>query len=524
MNYFWIDPDVSTSGSGTLASPFKSLNDFFSLSSVTHPLTIYIKSGTSMTGGNVDTNNLLYNTTGEQSYIYPYGDSSLIPKIVQSGAENAALIIGKAKNISIYGIEFIGPFSPYALSSISPYRTSSDENANVWLVGCKWKAKAVFAQTWVPALWFTSVNDLGRVSSFGLRDCSFENTPRGVWIQGNGNMPSGQTTNIGDRYYGYGIRAENVSCVNVGGDGIIISNAASVSDPLSSIDATTSSGLFNCTYRSSRIDFQANASVPFWMSNCNKVVFDHLTVVNNYAARGGLDKCAYDFDILCQNCLIQYSTSNGCGGGFLLTSNYANQVPALPSGTDVYTWYYTNRFGNCDNTVRYCSSFNDGWGKQKIQWQGYTFNLNFHNVTFFDTFGIQSILCSMYRDSTNLYSVTNGVYGLVFDSCNIYSPNCTSSRVAGSDANSGTTALITISNFNIYGGPSVTPVIDSAIVQSSVTTTDPLYINCPSSSPSTSMQTAKIKFKPSSPLFSAGTPTTVADINGNSGSNIGWTQ
>lgn len=522
MNNFWINPDVTASGDGSEAAPFKTLSDFFALSTVTHPITVFIRAGTSQAGQFIDVNNLLNNTGNEMSFIKPYGIGHL-PIIAQAVGASTAFSLTKARKLKIDSIHFVGLCNGTAFININPINTASSNRADVYVENCVVEGRAGVAQSYYLAMWLTANTSLGgEISYFGLKNTKFIHVPKGVWVQGNSAAPASQVGNIGDSYYGRGVVVDGCSFIDVAGDGAIMSNCCSTNDPRVLRDADTS-GIFNSVYRSGRMDFQNQATVAFWLSNCNKVLMSNLAVYNSVSSRGGLDKTAYDFDILCWDCLLEYSFSSGNGGGFLLTSNYANQVKSRPDGTSVNDWYYTNRYGNGNNTARYCLSFNDGWNKHRVWWQGYVFNLTFQNVTFIDTISKTFAAGAMYL-SNNLPTVGLGITGLIFDSCNFYAPNSSALSYLGTDSNTGTDALSKFTNNNFFGGAGITPTVPTNAVVAGNTATDPMYVNCPTSSPSTIMQAACVTVAALSPLRTGGTTTTVPDIRGNVGSQVGWLQ
>ncbi|MCC3733718.1 hypothetical protein LLS47_12345 [Rouxiella badensis] len=522
MNNFWINPDVNVSGDGSESSPFKTLNDFFALASVTHPITIFIRAGSTQTGQFIDANNLLNNSGSDMSFIKPYGIGYL-PIIAQGVASSTALSLTKARKLKIDSLHFVGQCNGTAFVNINPINTNTSNRADVYIENCVVEGRAGVTQSYYVSMWMTANTSLGgEVSYFGLKNTKFIHVPKGVWVQGNSAAPSSQVGNIGDSYYGRGVIVDGCSFIDIGGDGAIMSNCCSTYDPLVLRDEDTS-GIFNSVYRGGRMDFQNQATVAFWLSNCNKVLMSNLAVYNSVSSRGGLDKTAYDFDILCWNCLLEFSFSSGNGGGFLLTSNYANQVKPKPDGTDINTWYYTNRYGNGNNTARYCLSFNDGWNKQKVWWQGYIFNLKFQNVTFIDTISRTFSSAAMYLEQT-LPTVAAGITGLIYDSCNFYAPNSSTIRYLTSDSNNGTDALSKFTNNNFFGGAGISPIVPTNAVVSGNNSADPLYSNCPVSSPSTLKQAVCITVSSSSPLRSGGTVTSAPDINGNAGSQIGWLQ
>jgi len=279
MQNYYVDSSVAASGDGSESSPFKQLSDFFKPRSVSHPITINIKKGLTYQGGVIDNNKLLYNTTPAESYIKTYGEGSP-PVIVARDIYNERCIRRpKVRNLIADPIILAGTMALNPLGNVNPCMIAGYNDTNVWLNGWDFHAIGGKQQAWNPAFWFAASNEvLGNAGYFGMNNPKFVDTARGVLVMGINDIPSGIQDNNGDRYYVYGIRINNPSFVNVGGDGIILSNAASIDNPKNhNMDKVIAdrnySGIVNPAYSSSRSDIQNNASVAFWFSNANRCFF-----------------------------------------------------------------------------------------------------------------------------------------------------------------------------------------------------------------------------------------------------------
>lgn len=490
MNNYYIDSSVSTSGDGSYASPFKQFSDFFALTSVTHPITLNVRNGLVYNGGAVDNNYLLYNTTSDTSYLKTYGEGSA-PVIVARDDQNERCIRwGKVRNFISEKIILAGTMVANPLGNVNPCMIEGDNNTNVWLNDWEFHGIGGKQQAWAPAFWFAAVNFvLGNAGYFGMNNPKFVNTARGVWVMGISDVPSGTTDNNTDRYYAYGVRINNPSFINVGGDGVIMSNCASINNPKSyDIDDVIAdknySGIVNPSYTSFRSDMQGNASVAMWFSNCNKCFFYKPQVNGSMGAKYGIDKQSVDFDILCHDCLIDGAYSRNASG-LLLTSNYASQVPAKPSGTSDFDWYYTAGYGNKNNTIRNSISYNDGTEatRPKMLIQGFTYNLMVENCIFIDMVTTDANLMTIYGG----FTLTNSVYCAVLSNVTFYAPNAKTIRMLGSGSTSGTDSLVSATNCNLFASSSVTPTWPTNGLMTNNTSVDPLFYNCPASSPSFNM-------------------------------------
>jgi hypothetical protein len=135
MNNFWINPDVNVSGDGSESSPFKTLNDFFALASVAHPITVFIRAGSTQTGQFIDANNLLNNTGSDMSFIKPYGIGYL-PIIAQGVGASTALSLTKARKLKIDSLHFFGQCNGTAFVNINPINTNTSNRADVYVENC----------------------------------------------------------------------------------------------------------------------------------------------------------------------------------------------------------------------------------------------------------------------------------------------------------------------------------------------------------------------------------------------------
>lgn len=489
MQYYYIDNTVAESGNGSASSPFKTLADFFALTAVTHPITVSLKRGQVHAGDVSDSNFLLYNTGSEHSYFTTYGFGG--KPIIAAPDDGHCIVIGRARKLIMDNIMLLGSMVTNALASIAPCAIEGDYKADVWLNDMEFHSVGGRQQKWQPALWLTASNHvLTNTGYFGMNNPKFVGTSRGVWVMGIADFPAGAADNNGDNYYGYGIRINNPSFVDVGGDGVIISNAASKEDPanytMEEVIANEDfSGVVNPMFSSTRVDFQGTASVNHWMSNCNKVFFKAPATNGSIGSQYGIDKQSIDFDILCHNCLIDGGYSRNASG-WLLTSNYASQVKTKPDDVTAFDWYYTQGWGNKNNTLRNSISFNDGCqgGRPKVLLQGYTYNLKIENCVIIDTVTPEAVLLLMFGDSGKMWDLTDGIYACVLNKVTFYAPNASSIRLLHSGSDSGADSLVQATDCNLYAGTGVTPVWPTSVDSSANSSEDPGFMNMPSSSPS----------------------------------------
>ncbi|MEW6485365.1 MAG: hypothetical protein AB1423_12205 [Pseudomonadota bacterium] len=488
MNNYYIDSSVASSGDGTQNNPLKQISDFLSLSNVVLPFTLYLKRGSVFSGGLSDDGTKFYNTTSEANYIKLYGNGP--SPVITATDDSFCLSFSKVRNLISDPLILIGSMVKSALASVSPCMISGDNNTNVWLNDWEFHSVGGRQQAWQPALWMSANNAvLGNAGYFGLNNPRFFGTSRGAWVMGISDMPADATDNNGDNYCGYGIRVTNPAFVDVGGDGIIMSNATSKEDPKSYSDADIIanpdfSGVVNPSFSSTRVDFQATASVNHWVSNCKKVFFIAPTTNGSIGSQYGIDKQSVDFDILCHNCLISGGYSRNASG-WLLTSNYSAQVKAKPDGVTAFDWYYTQGWGNKNNTIRNSISFNDGCqgGRPKILLQGYTYNLMIENCVIIDTVSPSVDLILMFGDGGAMYPLTSGVYACVLTGVTFYAPNAASISLLHSGSDSGASALVQATGCNLYASEGITPVWPASVDSSANESSDPGFINLPSSSP-----------------------------------------
>lgn len=521
MNYIYVDSSKNTNGDGTASNPYNSLQYVFDMSTLPHPCTILIKRGqTYQLNKELQYLSIIYNTTNQMSYLDTYGTGQ-IPVI--DGNDNAVLTSLSARKFTFKNVIFKSSCkNANDMFFLRPMDYNGDTIADVWFEDCIFKGKfGVTDRYWI-GITMDAYGEVNRkVNNFGLKRCKFIDMPKGAWLRGNKNSSS---NNIGYDIYGTGIRAEDCSGINVSGDVVIISNARSPVDPLISIDENTS-GIFNCVANSRRTDGQFRATVPFWLSNCRYAVIHGSTVLGTQGANRGSDKQAFDFDILCQNCLMQYCYSAN-NAGLFLTSNWAGQVDAKPSDKTALQWYYEQLNGGVNNTVRYCISFNDACQLDnfKVLLQGYMFNTKVQNCIFIDTVSSNATLLCADRDSSNQITYTNELRYAVFENVVFYAPNADKISFAGGYTRDDLLSALTIKNSLLFAKSDVTPEIKSGIEALNNIFSDPDYLNCPNSSPSLFELANKLLVSSTSPVRSSGTSTNVPDYNGNIGNSIGAIQ
>lgn len=521
MNYIYVDGSKDSNGNGTAFNPYNSLQYVFDMASLPHPCTIFLKRGqTYQLNKNLEYLSITYNTTDSMSYLDAYGVG---PLPVVDGNDDSILKTLSARKFTFKNILFTSSCGKADdMFFLRPMDFEGDEIADVWFEDCVFKGKFGKNSRYWTAIVMDAWGEVDRkVNSFGLRRCKFIDVPKGAWLRGNKNSSS---TSTGYDIYSKGVRAEECSGVNVAGDVVIISNATSDINPLIGINENTS-GIFNGFSNSMRVDAQLRATVAFWLSDCRFAVIDHSTVLGTQGANGGSDKQAFDLDILCNHCVVQYCYSSN-NAGFFLTSNWAGQVKPKPENIDVLEWYYNQLHGGVNNTVRYCISFNDGCqpGQYKLLLQGYMFNLKVQNCTFIDTVSKDASLVCSDRDWFNQVNYNQNLRYATFENVIFYAPNASKISFYGGYTREDLYASHDLKNSLIFSKTGVVPNVNSQINQSNNLFVDPDFINMPNSSPSSIELANKLTASINSMIRSAGIHNDYPDFNGKSGNSIGAIQ
>lgn len=503
MNNYYIDPSQSENGNGTIDSPYNSWSILSSLTPVS-PFTIFVKRGTSERGNfNYSTHRNLVSTSDEQSFIMPYGTGANPILIQDSGSDQALhLVVRKTSMVMIDGIT--NEVSQSAdLIALSALAKDGDSSVDVWAYQCNLRSFPYTMQSqYVKGLSIYANRDVNLAANkLGAKDCTFDFLSRGVQVLGNYNTPSSQdaTTNVGDRYRSQGAVVDGCSFTNMRDDGAILNRCTSPDDANYDTSNELVSKISNCFYSSYRWNtensnfYAQSAAVAFWMVYSNKVVIEYCEVAGSYASRA--DRMAYDFDIMTWDCRIRYCYSHNNAGGLLLFISNADGdgSQSQPSGTSNTEWFVNRRWGQGNNIMHDCISFNDGTTRagsasglwmSKFRYFGYASNCQVNNVTIIDTLS-SSRHCFIHQYPKFLTS--DNITNITFGHCMFYFRNLTNTDMLRGETATTASGLIKFSNNNIYSkalganGFSIPTASDGG----GNTQTDPLYEFIPRSAPAT---------------------------------------
>ena len=183
---------------------------------------------------------------------------------------------------------------------------------------------------------------------------------------------------------------------------------------------------------------------------------------------------------------------------------WASQTTAKPDSETDDGWYVTKMFGNGNNTIRNCTSFNDGIDKYKISTQGIVYNFMIENMTFIDTQSTKAIIINVNASSPGINS-TDPLWGAKINNSIFHYTNVSEyARTwdTSSVANSQKLSLFTRNNLYFNG---LTPTtMPSASDGGSNTYVDSQFAFLPESQPSSQNQAKLLVPVNSSPVFGLG--------------------
>lgn len=467
MNNYYIDPSASENGTGTQESPYNSWAALKTLTPVS-PFTIYVKRGTSERGNfNYSTLRNLVSTSDEQSFIMPYGTGAN-PVLIQADGSDQALHLVLRKTsvvmIDFFTNEVSQSADIVALSTMAT--TDEGDTVNVWASFCNFKSfPETMISQYIKGISINANRDVNAASNMlGVKDCTFDYLSRGVQVLGNYNVPSDQdtTTNVGDRYRSNGAVVERCSFTNMRDDGAILNRCASPESANFDTTNDLQSRISVVSFTSYRANTAASdnytqaPSVPFWMVYSNRIVIEYAYVSGSYAARG--DRMAFDFDIMTWDCVIRYCYSHNNAGGILLFISNADGdgSQSQPSGVSNEEWFVNKRWGQGNNVMHDCVSFNDGTTRagsasglwmSKFRYFGYASNCVVRNLTIIDTIS-SSRHCFIHQYAK--FKASDNVTPVTFDSNLFYFRKLTNTAIIRGDTTTDTQGLVKYKNNNIY--------------------------------------------------------------------------
>ena len=558
MNTYYVDPSQEASGVGTAASPFNTVNA--ALSAASHPFSILIKKGTDIRNNDYinDTSGKLLNSSGQMSYIGTYGDDlaplvSNRPRWYMNGLYNPQLQSSSCRWLDVSGIDFFNQVRVIntGLGTRNIYLTClGDENsmANVFVHDCGFHGdpKSNTLQAGGNQRVCLFADSTGTTISHVMKvyNCQFTEVGSGVYIRGNTNFQD-LTTNVGDALRSYGCSVINCSFVNLVNCAVLLHTVASKTSWRDSGHPMWS-GFRIGSYKSYRWD-KNGADAAFWMWHCNRVGGEYLEVSGMQGM--SLDGMAFDIDGMCWDCGFRYCFTSNNVSSMMFVCGSSAALSDWDSDTYTYKeWFYDRRMGSGNNTYEYIFSFNDGVQRLSTVPAGVDssteitatairntkcqFNNQINNCVIIDTV---SDLRKLLMNSNVYDTGDDTVPALTMNNNLFFARYLTSTAIMNhvlysNDTVSTKQALAPpaqmLLNNNLMYSDSWTsgsiPDLSLFTVKNGVYT-DPYFRYLPNSAPSGIEAAKNIKYiTGQSPVFGGGLSTTEADINGNTGNNIGW--
>lgn len=560
MATFYVDPSQATNGTGTISSPFNTVNA--ALTAAVHPFSILIKKGTDIRNNDYinDTTSVLKNTSGTMSYIGSYGDTQVPslnsrPRWYMNGLYNPQIQSNAASWLDISGIDFFNQTRVInsGLGTRNIYLTTIGDtngiaNINVHDCGFYGDPKSNSMQTGgnQRVCLFADSTVTTTAHYMKVFDCQFVDVGSGVYIRGNTNFPD-LTTNVGDSTRSYGCSVKNCTFVNLVNCAALLHTVASATTRWDSSDIGWS-GFENCSYTSYRWD-KNGSDAAFWMWHANRVGGQYLTVAGMQAmARDGM---AFDIDGMCWDCGFRYCYTQNNVSSFMFVSGSNAALSTWNNTTSTYkAFFYDKKMGSGNNVFEYIFSFNDAVQRLRVAPAGLDynseiyascirfakcqFNCQVNNCTFIDTV---SDLRKLLINSNAYNTGDNTIPCLTFNSNLFYGrylvPTTILNHVLYTNDTVSTYVgiappaqmLFTKNLMFSLSWPSGSTPDMSLFTSTGNIFTDPYFEYLPMTSPSGINAAQNIKYiLGQSPIFGGGVATTDPDINGKTGNNIGWLQ
>lgn len=571
MNYYYIDPTATSSGNGTIASPYRSFTALIS-AGIIHPCIIYLKRGTTLCeNANFGVSGLA-NTTGTMSYIDCYGSGPLPiwlnKKYVTVGTaldgytySGMHITARNTQNITIQNIEFytkndltVVDNNPSSFLWLELPAATTEISANVWVNQCKFHGDPIIRSgkhTWYESVVNIKVNAnaTNRVNYFGVRYCDFYNVSRPINIVGNHWTADDITNNATGTYYSRGVKVEHCSMVGIskGGcqfAGVESKNSAYVVD----VDQSVMRDISYSKYRWDNALENSDtlyADAGFWTYRCNRVMLENI--------RGGgmwpsvTDNELIDFDYLSWDCVARYNIGFNNAASILFmghssTTSQGGSRAAYSSYSSTYTqaqWFYERRNGQGNNIVEFCYFFNDGVQTVPAPSTGYggcanirSGNINYSNIVRNCVF-VDTVSTTMkYLVSNNNLALTAGEpYRLSIENCVYYSRYNNGTDLITPLANTTTYSAAATKMTNLIAMSAAWASANYASVLSTLSTNctvnnarivDPLFRFVPAQPPVSVKSALKISVTSDSPCIHSGASSGNLDITGKACSDIFW--
>jgi len=533
-NNYYFDSNNSSVGDGTINNPWRQLDKLLAL---VPPYSAQLKKG-SVFVGNWKIAHALFLNQAEVSYITAYGDSGPRPILKMLDASEPVIEIVNAQNIYITDIDIIidNPFCDADPVLLLHPIGNNEHVANVYVKHmtftyspvCKIKSRTRAIQ--LNSNSGTEVYPTPRRASFiGIEKVTVYNGDVGANVKGVAppEMIAGNSNASDATFRPYNATATDCAFINMRGDGCIMFGVEG-----------ESSGMHRCIYTGYRydseyIDASGDAVTPyqaaFWYYNCYGCVSTYLEAYGCQPIRS--DRMAFDFDQLTSNCVFRYCISKDNGGGALLAI-MLDKPEGVMAGED---WFVNKNWGNNNNLMEYCVSYNDGWSTVKNGWNGwyhktmffaYVNRLTVRNCLFIDT---------MTRGKDYQASLMHGYFEKdVFDNQvtfenNIFYLKNGASFQTSADETTPLPGVVFNKNIMYSGDLGETGSQLQFTGKHKATMIgnifkDPKLLNVCTNGPHGVLASLLVKLANDSPAINAGYANATPDINGVIGNNIGWQQ